>query len=71
MKLRQEVWYDVKFNSGRHLSGLVEGTNTNNILSKITAKVQDLVIQHVFTEGAVISFRLTPAEKDELANPER
>lgn len=70
-KRKQKVWTETKFSDGRTLSGEVEGTNTGNLQSKMGAWFRRLLIQNNLDDGAVITVRISKAEVDEFANPER
>ena len=70
MKRKQEVWFQFD-GHGSNSSGPVEGTNTENLLSKINAAVRKMLIENVTEDGAKITFHIAKAEVDEFVNPER
>ena len=77
MKRRQEVelHYEIDHPEKGSLviNGIrgVDGTNTDNLISKINAAIKLLLTNFSVEDGAELKIIIKPAEKDEFANPER
>lgn len=70
-KLNQRVECRVTFADGEVVGHVLEGTNNQNLRSRIGRWIDEMVLHYNLNGGAKVEITLAPAEANEFANPER